>query len=71
VVDGNEINTTGTNGFPAPFPFNTDGYASYIVTGLTPGTHTITAELADAQDDTLNPVVGYAVTVNTVTKTIS
>jgi hypothetical protein len=53
-----------------PFPFNSNGDASFIVTGLTPGTHTITAVLTDANNDTLDPSVGYAVKVNTVTKTI-
>jgi hypothetical protein len=70
VVDGNVISQNFGDG-SRPFPFNADGYASYIVTGLKPGTHTITAELTDANDDSLVPAVGYVVTVNTVKKTIS
>jgi hypothetical protein len=70
VVDGNVISTTGVSGFPAPFPFNSNGDASHIITGLAPGTHTITALLTDANNDLLDRGVGYAVRVNTVTKTI-
>jgi hypothetical protein len=70
IVDGNEINgISPITGLPVPFPFNSNGDASHIVTGLVPGTHTITAELTDSNDDLLNPVVGYKVTANTVTKT--
>jgi hypothetical protein len=68
IVDGNVI--TGHNGSaPAPFLFNANGYASDIITGLTPGTHTVTAELTDSFDNPLNPLVGYKVGVNTVTAT--
>jgi hypothetical protein len=70
VVDGNVISQNFGDG-SRPFPFNADGYASYIVTGLKPGTHTITAQLTDANDDPLVPAVGFVVTVNTVKKTIS
>jgi hypothetical protein len=49
-------------------PFNSNGDASHIITGLAPGTHTITALLTDANNDLLNRGVGYAVSVNTVTK---
>jgi hypothetical protein len=70
VVDGNVI-TSHNGSYPVPFSFNSNGDASDIVTGLKPGTHTITAQLTDSGDDLLNRSVGFAVTVNTVTKTIS
>jgi hypothetical protein len=69
VVDGQVV--TALNGsFPAPFTFNSSGVATDTITGLTAGTHTFTAELADANDNVLDPTVGDAVLANTAKVTI-
>jgi hypothetical protein len=70
IVDGKVI--TSTNGtFPAPFAFNSSGTATDVVTGLTPGSHTIAVQLTNSEDDLLDPAVGYLVASTTATVTTS
>src|SRR5262249_53325190 len=70
IVDGTVVsNLSGS--FPAPFAFNSSGVATATITGLAPGAHVFSAQLADSNDDVLNPTVGDKVTVNSATVTIT
>jgi hypothetical protein len=71
IVDGNVYTTTSSAGNTAPFPFNSDGVASTTIAGLASGSHTVTVQLADAANDSLDQAVGYEVLANTVTATTS
>jgi hypothetical protein len=70
VVDGTSVNNT-VGGVPAPFFFNSSGVATDVVTGLSAGTHTFTAQLEDLADVTQGPGDGYNVTATTASLTTS
>jgi hypothetical protein len=70
IVDGNVI--TAKNGsLPVPFPFNSSGVASTTITGLAPGSHTVSAQLEDSTNDNLDATVGYFIIANSVSVTTS
>jgi len=70
IVDGTVVaNLNGS--FPAPFAFNSAGVATDTVTGLASGSHEFSAQLADSNDDLLDPAAGDKVIVNTATASIT